>query len=61
MTVYSRPKGTADGTSTPRDNGLELLKHIGDLETAGVYQNYLGLNMRDEFAGGHRGIIDIRV
>lgn len=59
--TYSGVKMTRAGLATANENALALLRHLGDLETAGNSQDYTGLNVRDEFAGGHRGIIDIRV
>ncbi|NLF51658.1 MAG: hypothetical protein GX577_11035 [Leptolinea sp.] len=58
---YNRVDLSAEGINLSRHNGLELLRRLGEMEAEGVIPDYPGMNLRDEFAGGHSGIIDIRV
>ena len=43
------------------DRSLAFLRYLGDLETNGIYRNLAGIETWDEYAGGHRGIIDLWV
>lgn len=49
------------GASLESQNALALLRKLGDMETEGITLNYPGMDVVDEYAGGHRGIIDIWV
>jgi hypothetical protein len=60
-TMYFGRQSSTDAQTRENERGLALLKYLGEMETAGVYKEYFGLIIKDEFAGGHRGIIDIRV
>lgn len=52
---------SAQSQNLANQRGLALLRHLGDLEAEGFTYNFPGMDVVDEFASGHRGIIDIRV
>jgi hypothetical protein len=52
---------SAQSSTLSNQKGLAFLRQLGDMEAQGIGNNYPGMDMKDEYAGGHRGIIDIRV
>jgi hypothetical protein len=59
--AYIRPVMSNEEKKAAYDGALAHLKYLGDLEMAGAYLDSQGINVRDEYAGGHRGIIDLWV
>jgi hypothetical protein len=51
---------SAQSSTLSNQKGLAFLRQLGDMEAQGIGNNYPGMDMKDEYAGGHRGIIDIR-
>ena len=60
-TAYVRVIMSDAEKKAANDGALAHLRYLGDLEVAGSFQDYPGMNVRDEYAGGHRGIIDLWV
>jgi hypothetical protein len=52
---------SVQSSTLSNQKGLAFLRQLGDMEAQGIGSNYPGMDMKDEYAGGHRGIIDIRV
>jgi hypothetical protein len=50
---------SAQSSTLSNQKGLAFLRQLGDMEAQGIGNNYPGMDMKDEYAGGHRGIIDI--
>jgi hypothetical protein len=59
--IYIRMEMSTEGRTLANQNGLNLLRQLGDMEAERIILSYSGMDIVDEFAGGHRGIIDIRV
>ncbi len=58
---YSRVEMASESTTLASQSGLALLKRLGEMEAEGTTLEYPGMDVRDEYAGGYYGIIDIRV
>lgn len=59
--IYNRVEMSAEGTNLALQNGLAFLKQLGEMEAEGTVLDYSGMCVRDEYAGGHSGVIDIWV
>jgi hypothetical protein len=58
-TGYVRTKLSLEGSTNANEKALAFLMHLGVVEAEGDFQSYPGFDSRDEYAGGHYGIIDI--
>lgn len=46
-------------TAQANQNALAFLRQLGDMEEQGITFSYPGMDVVDEYAGGHYGIIDL--
>ncbi len=57
---YPRVEMFNQGTmAQANQNALAFLRKLGDMEEQGITLNYPGMDVVDEYAGGHYGIIDL--
>ena len=57
----NRVEMSPKGTNLALQNDLAFLKRLGEMEAEGAILDYPGMCVRDEYAGGHSGVIDIWV
>ncbi len=58
-TGYVRAKLSLEGSTTANEKALAFLMHLGEMEAEGDFVSYPDFGCKDEYAGGHYGIIDI--